>query len=204
MEDESLQLRASSRQGHSRPQPDDHSGAVLPKSSYGNRVAIGIGNRVAIARDHSAGQTRWQMESQVQDHQYRDQPDRIAHAVGEVACLVCGRPRNRAYARWVCVGKDGQGTFLRVGDIDWIEAARNLIRIHAGGQVHTLRETTSQIEARLDPEMFLRIHRSTIVNVERIKAIFNGGCGHHSLTLADETRLKVSLTYWPRVKELAR
>lgn len=168
------------------------------------QVDITNGQKVVIAGDHPGAHAGGRMESHAQNY---DRPDRMTHPVAEVSeveCLVCGRPKNRAYARWLCIGKDGQGTFLRVGDIDWIEAARNLIRIHTGGQVHTLRETTSQIEARLDPAMFLRIHRSTIVNVERIKAIFNGGCGHHSLTLADETRLRVSLTYWPRLKDLAR
>lgn len=128
----------------------------------------------------------------------------MIHAVAAGACLVCGTPKKLAYARWLCVGRNGRSYFLRVSDLDWIEAARNCVRLHAGEQVHTLRSTTSQIEARLDPAMFLRIHRSTIVNIERVREIFNGGSGHHSLTLADATGLRVSTTYWPRLKELVR
>lgn len=119
-------------------------------------------------------------------------------------CLACGTRREQVYARWLCVGHEGRSYFLRVSEIDWIEAARNCVRLHAGHQLHTLRSTTSQIESKLDPVVFFRIHRSTIVNIERVKEIFNGGCGHHSLTLTDETRLRVSTTYWPRLKELMR
>lgn len=59
--------------------------------------------------------------------------------------------------------------FLRIEDIEWIEAAGNYVDIHIGNETHLLRETMNNLEAKLDPSKFLRIHRSTIVNIDRIK-----------------------------------
>src|SRR5262249_14106349 len=58
----------------------------------------------------------------------------------------------------------GKVCFVRTEEIDWIEAAGNYLRLHVGGETHLLRETMSRLEARLDGDQFLRIHRSTIVN----------------------------------------
>ncbi len=67
------------------------------------------------------------------------------------------------------VKSGGRLFFLRADEIDWIEAAGNYVRLHVGNQSHLLRETMNAIEGRLDPERFFRIHRSRIVNVERIQ-----------------------------------
>ena len=61
--------------------------------------------------------------------------------------------------------------FLKAGEIDWIEAADYYVRLRAGSQSHMLRETMAELEAKLDPQKFTRIHRSTIVNLDRIKQI---------------------------------
>jgi two-component system, LytTR family, response regulator len=62
----------------------------------------------------------------------------------------------------------GRIFFLRVEEIDWLEAADNYVRIHAGRESHLVRETLQSLEGRLDPSKFLRIHRSTLVNLDRI------------------------------------
>ena len=68
--------------------------------------------------------------------------------------------------------KDGQRAwFLKVEDIDWIEAEAKYVRLHEGKRSHLLRESMIQLEARLDPVLFVRIHRSTIVNIDRIREI---------------------------------
>ena len=59
--------------------------------------------------------------------------------------------------------------FLPVEQIDWLEAADNYVRIHTAGDTHLVRETMNEFEARLDPARFVRIHRSTIVNLERVR-----------------------------------
>ena len=61
--------------------------------------------------------------------------------------------------------------FVKIDDIDWIEAADNYVELHVGKQSHLLREKMSVLETRLAPEKFVRISRSTIVNVERLKEL---------------------------------
>ncbi len=103
----------------------------------------------------------------------------------------------------VVVRSGASATFLRAEEIDWIEAARNYVRLHVGETVHTLRETLTNIEARLDSRRFLRIHRSTIVNIDRIRRIRPGFGTESMLELDDGTRLTISRAYRRgRVKEL--
>ena len=81
---------------------------------------------------------------------------------------------------------------VNAADIDWIEAADYYVTLHAGGKSHLLRETMTQLEKRLDPERFVRVHRSAIVNIDRVREIhplFRGDC---SLVLADGTQVKLS------------
>ena len=83
---------------------------------------------------------------------------------------------------------------IRTEDIDWIEAADYYASIHSRGSTYLLRETLNELEKRLDPDQFLRVHRSAIVNVDRVAEIhplFRGDC---TLLLADGTRVKLSRT----------
>jgi two-component system LytT family response regulator len=92
--------------------------------------------------------------------------------------------------------------FLRVEDIDWIESAGNYLRLHAGGEVHLLRETMNNLETRLDPDKFLRIHRSTMVHVERIRELQPWFHGDYVVVLHDGTQLTLTRTYRQRLQEL--
>jgi two-component system LytT family response regulator len=92
--------------------------------------------------------------------------------------------------------------YLRVADIDWIEAADDLVRIHVGKSVHDHRATMAQIEQRLPPSRFLRIHRSSIVNIERIREFQPWFQGDWILVLADGTRLQSGKSYRKRIREL--
>src|SRR5262245_4978152 len=74
-------------------------------------------------------------------------------------------------AERLAVKSGGRVVFVRVDDIDWIEAADNYVELHVGKQSRLLREKLSSIETRLAPEKFVRISRSTIVNVERVKEL---------------------------------
>ncbi len=69
------------------------------------------------------------------------------------------------------VENDGRSFFVRTADVDWIEAARNYVRLHSGDRVHTVRTTLAALEARLDPERFRRISRSALVNLDRIREV---------------------------------
>jgi two-component system LytT family response regulator len=76
--------------------------------------------------------------------------------------------------------------------VDWIEAAGNYVEIHVGKESHLLRETMNNLESRLDPNRFLRIHRRIIVNLERIKRLEGISHGEYVVVLKDGTRLSSS------------
>jgi two-component system LytT family response regulator len=86
----------------------------------------------------------------------------------------------------------GRVSFLRVEEIDWIEAADYYVVLHVGAKTHLLRETIAKLAARLDEQKFLRIHRSTIVNLERVKHWQPQAAGEGFVTLHDGTRLQCS------------
>ena len=92
--------------------------------------------------------------------------------------------------------RDGESfVMLRVAEIDWIEAAANYVRIHARGRVFVLRGTMAALEGRLDPRQFARIHRSTIVNVDRVREIRPEWHGDFDVVLADGKTLRLSRSY---------
>jgi two-component system, LytTR family, response regulator len=86
----------------------------------------------------------------------------------------------------------GRVFFLKVDEIDWVEAEGNYVRLHVGATSHLLRETMKGMEAKLDSSRFIRIHRSTIVNTDRIKELQPLFHGEHAVILQDGTRLTAS------------
>jgi two-component system LytT family response regulator len=89
--------------------------------------------------------------------------------------------------------KDGaRSMFLREDEIDWIEAQDYYVEIHAGGAAHLHREPLRDLEARLDPERFVRIHRSAIVQIDRIRQLQALPSGDAAVVLRDGTELRVS------------
>jgi two-component system LytT family response regulator len=107
----------------------------------------------------------------------------------------------RKYLDRVVIKSASRVFFLRVGEIDWIEAAGNYLKLHAGGEAHLLRETMNNLEARLDPACFLRIHRSTIVNIERIQELQPWFHGDYLVLLHDGTRLTLSRGYRQKLQD---
>jgi two-component system LytT family response regulator len=95
----------------------------------------------------------------------------------------------------VTIKSGGKVYFLKTQDIDWVEAAGNYLRLHVGKTEHLLRETMNNLEARLDPEHFWRIHRSTLVNVDRIKELQPLFHGDYVVILREGTELTLSRTY---------
>jgi len=86
----------------------------------------------------------------------------------------------------------GHVFFVRVLDIDWIEAADYCVRLHVPGKTHVIRESMAGLENRLDPAHFFRIHRGAIVNLDRVKELQPYFKGEHIVVLHDGTRLKLS------------
>ena len=93
------------------------------------------------------------------------------------------------------VKSGGRVFFLRTDEIDWIEAAGNYVRLHLGSENHLFRETMNRMESRLDTRRFARIHRSRIVNTERIKELQPWFNGDYVVILRDGTRLTLSRGY---------
>ena len=99
------------------------------------------------------------------------------------------------------VKSGGRVFFLRTEEIDWIEAAGNYVRLHLGSESHLFRETMNRLEARLDVRRFARIHRSRIVNTERIKELQPWFNGEYVVILRNGTRLPLSRGYRDRLQE---
>jgi two-component system LytT family response regulator len=91
-------------------------------------------------------------------------------------------------------------TFVKVTEIDWVEAADNYLCLHCGPETHVIRETMNSLERSLDNSKFLRIHRSTIVNLDRIQAIEPWAGGDYRVLLRDGTNLTLSRTYRDRLR----
>ncbi len=104
------------------------------------------------------------------------------------------KPRKK-YLERVMIKSAEEVIFLKAREIDWIEPTGNYLQIHKGKETHLLRETMSAIEAKLDPKQFVRIQRSTIVNVERIKKLHPLFRGEYEIVLLDDTRLTSSRSY---------
>jgi two-component system LytT family response regulator len=109
--------------------------------------------------------------------------------------LLDSLPRQGGGAERLAVKREGRVYFVRTSDIDWVEAASNYVKLHVGREAHLLRESMTNLSARLDPNRFLRIHRTTIVNVDRIREIQPWFSGEYVVILGDGTKLKVSRGY---------
>lgn len=97
--------------------------------------------------------------------------------------------------------RDGSATlFVPVRDIDWIDAAGDYMCVHVKGETHIMRTTMKELESQLDPNMFQRVHRSTIVNLHRVERISSHINGEYHLTLVCGTSLKMSRSYKDKVR----
>ena len=102
------------------------------------------------------------------------------------------------------VKEEGRMYFVPVVEIDWIEAFGNYARLHTGPRTHLIRETMTTLERALDARRFARIHRSTIVNLDRIRQMDLWGSGDYMVRLADGTQLKLSRWYRDRLEARMR
>ena len=103
-------------------------------------------------------------------------------------------PAPTPYATWLTVSAQNRTQFIPVAEVDWLEADGKYVRLHAGGRTHLIRGSLAATAERLDPAHFVRIHRSTVVNVARIREVQPWMGGDHLAILRDGTRLRVSRT----------
>lgn len=98
------------------------------------------------------------------------------------------------------VKKIGKEFIIRIADIEWVEAAGNYMNLHIDSHVYPLRETMAKLESKLDGAKFVRIHRSTIVNLDFIKEIQSLDTGDYEVILKHGKTLKLSRRYREKLK----
>lgn len=105
------------------------------------------------------------------------------------------------YLERLVIKSGGRIYFLETNEIDWIEAEGNYVSVHSGKKSHLLRETISSLESQLDPRKFLRIHRSSIVRIDRIKELQPWFHGEYHVILQNGTQLMLSRNYREKLQE---
>jgi two-component system LytT family response regulator len=110
-----------------------------------------------------------------------------------------GQPEDR-----ILLKSSGEIFFLKAEEIDWIEAEGDYMKFHVAGRAHLMRETMARLEARLDPKRFIRIHRSTIINIDRLRKLSPSFAGEYAVVLHDGTKLKLSRGYHERIASLLK
>jgi two-component system, LytTR family, response regulator len=134
--------------------------------------------------------------------------DRVKHREGanaaqqsQAAMIAELRPPSKPLER-LAVKTSGKVIFVKVGDIDYIESAHNYVELHVEKQSHLLRETLNAIEARLPADKFVRISRSVIVNIERVKELQPLFYGEYTVTLHNGVRLTLSRRFRDKLQQL--
>ena len=134
--------------------------------------------------------------------------DRLAHASLKewqaVIANAAAHERKHSTRKRFVVRKSNAHYFVPVEEIDWIDVADNYLRLHVGQKSHFARGTMKQAEDELDPNRFMRIHRSVMVAIDQISAIRGTDSGSQTIELKNGTQLRSSRQYISRVKELLR
>jgi two-component system, LytTR family, response regulator len=128
---------------------------------------------------------------------------------GEVAARLLAmlhdvRPQPTPSSDRLVIKSGGRVVFLKSEEIDWVEAAANYVRIHAGNDEYLMRETMNAFEAKLDTRRFMRIHRSIIVNLEKIKELQPCNNGEYIVVLRTGKELSLSRSFRDRIQDYLR
>lgn len=110
--------------------------------------------------------------------------------------------KKKDYLERISVPAKGRFLFFNVRDLDWIEAEGNYLRLHGNGGSHLIRGNMNEMEAKLDPGKFMRIHRSTIVNLQRIREVQPWFHGHHRVVMTNGQELKLSRYQKDKLRQL--
>ena len=120
----------------------------------------------------------------------------------QLASLIEELRSERTHPQRLVIKSGGRVHFLRTDEVDWVEASGNYVKIHTNGDAHLLRESMKNMEQRLDPRTFVRIHRSSIVNIDRIKELEPWFHGEYVVIMRDGTRLTASRVFSDRLTAL--
>lgn len=119
-----------------------------------------------------------------------------------LAQLLEGMEKGRPDSGRIAIRAGGHVILVKIPTIDWVEAADNYVCLHCGAETHVVRETMNAFEKRLDGNRFLRIHRSAIVNLDRIREMRPWFRGDYQVILQDGTQLTLSRSYRDRLKHV--
>jgi len=128
-------------------------------------------------------------------------PPEVRAALREQLLAALSKVRVPAHADRFLAKAGSRLVPVHTAEIDWIEAAGKYARLHCGAAVHLVREPFHRLESRLDPSRFARIHRSTIVNLDRIRSLEPNANGEYRVRLVDGTELVLSRSYRGRLGE---
>jgi two-component system LytT family response regulator len=127
---------------------------------------------------------------------------RVGKIDERLVSLLSDLKAGKKYLERLVVKSVGRVFFLRTDEVDWIEAAGNYAKLHVGREGHLIRETMNGLESKLNPDKFLRIHRSTLVNIDRIKELSPLFSGDYTVMLKNGVELTLSRNYRDRLLEL--
>ncbi|WP_269713799.1 LytR/AlgR family response regulator transcription factor [Caulobacter sp. NIBR2454] len=129
----------------------------------------------------------------------RELRDVVAHLRGHNDA---GAERDETFAREFWAQRRGDFVRVPVEHLDWIEAERDYVRLHARGQAYILRATLANMASRLDPALFVRIRRSALIRADRIEAVRKPNYGDYRVVLTSGQELRVGKTYLKSVRDL--
>ena len=133
-------------------------------------------------------------KAMVRHTQHRDVSDQLLSLLGDLR-------REQGMPDRFIIKSGGRVVFLRVEEIEWVTTVGNYVRLHVGRDSHLMRETMTGMESQLNPDRFMRIHRSTIVNLDRVKEVQPWAKGEYVVIMRDGTRLIMSRRYRERLNE---
>jgi two-component system LytT family response regulator len=139
-----------------------------------------------------------QAKQQVEQRDIKDLSHRLIallagrDAAATTTTATADQPVKADYLTRLLIKSSGRVSFLKTDDVDWIGAEDYYVKLHVGRKNHLLRETMNEMEAKLDPSKFVRVHRSSIVNIERIRELQQHFNGEYVVVLHDGTELKLS------------
>jgi two-component system LytT family response regulator len=128
--------------------------------------------------------------------------ERLKAAIAELQQSITARTAQPSFNEMLVIKEVGRTTRLAVSTIDWVDAAGDYMCVHAQGETHILRSTMAKLQQQLDPSVFLRVHRSALVNVNRIREIVVHANGEYRLTLVSGDLLKSSRRYKKEIRAL--
>jgi two-component system LytT family response regulator len=145
-------------------------------------------------------QVRFKAALRYAKERFHSQQDEARHL--QIGSLLESMRAQQQYLDRIIIRADGRITFLHTREIDWIEADDKYLHLHTEKGARMVRQTLTAMESQLDPKKFVRVHRSTMVNVDRIKELQPLFNGEHSLILENGTRLTLSRKYKDKLFEL--